>query len=266
MKPQKYNEPVSRLLTYGLADWDEWDDYTKFGFTAEHIPELIRMGTDRHLLLDEDVDELEMWAPMHAWRALSQMQAKESLASLVPLLALSDQAEGDLITEGLQDVLQNFGPAAIPPLAGFLVEAGDDSSGLVGASETLSRIGEKYPEYRQQIIHIITAALEARCATNKPDINGFWIADLLDLKAVESYPIIKKAFEEDMVDPRIAGDLEEVEIELGLRQERSTPVSRRGLFSPSTTQKLEHLLASPPVGLKGIPAKKPKSRKRHKKH
>jgi hypothetical protein len=266
MKPQKYTETVSRLLTFGIADWDEWDDYTKFGFTGEHIPELIRMGTDRHLLLDEDVDEFEMWAPMHAWRALSQMQAKESIASLVPMLALSDQTEGNLISEGLQDVLQSFGPAAIPPLAGFLVEAGDDSSGLVGASETLSHIGEKYPEYRQQIIQIITAALEARYATNEPDVNGFWIADLLDLKAVESYPVIKKAFEEDMVDPRIAGDLEEVEIELGLRKERSTPVFHRGLFSPSTTHKLEQLLASPPLGPKEIPAKRSKSHKRHKKH
>ena len=47
----------------------KWDDYSEFDFAKDHIPELIRLGTDRHLLVDvEDVDEDEMWAPMHAWR------------------------------------------------------------------------------------------------------------------------------------------------------------------------------------------------------
>lgn len=35
-------------------------------FTAEHIPELISLGTDRHIMLDGDVDESAMWALMHA--------------------------------------------------------------------------------------------------------------------------------------------------------------------------------------------------------
>jgi hypothetical protein len=266
MKPLKYTEPVSQLLTYGVADWDEWDDYTKFNFTGEHVPELVRMGTDRHLLLDDDVDDLAMWAPMHAWRVLAQRKAGEAIAPLVQVLALSDQTDGDLISEGLQDVLEEFGPAAISPLAGFLVEAGDTFGGLVGAGETLAHIGKNHPEYRQQIIPIITAALEARHMTNEPDVNGFWIADLLDLNAVESYPVIKKAFEDDKVDPRIAGDLEEVEIEFGLRKERSTPSPYKGLFSPDTQQKLEQLLTAPPVGTKGLPVGKSKSRKRHKKH
>ena len=74
MKPTGYTEPVSQLLSYGETDWDEWDDYTAFGFTSEHIPELIRLATDRHLLVD-DVEEAAMWAPMHAWRILAQMDA-----------------------------------------------------------------------------------------------------------------------------------------------------------------------------------------------
>ncbi len=68
MKSGSYTEPVSGLLTYGEADWDEWDDYASYHFTGEHIPELIRLATDRHLLVDEAVDDASMWAPMHAWR------------------------------------------------------------------------------------------------------------------------------------------------------------------------------------------------------
>jgi hypothetical protein len=211
------------LLTFGDADWDDWDDYAAYGFTGEHVPELIRLGTDRHLLVDDDVDDAAMWAPMHAWRVLAQMNSPEAIAPLVHVLALVDEADSDLINEGLQDVLESFGPAAIDPLAAFLVEAEDGNGGLVGAGEALSRIGTAHPEHRDQITQILSAAFEARYATNDPMINGFWIADLLDLNAVESYPAIKKAFEENKVDPSIAGDLEDVEIEFGLLKERKTP-------------------------------------------
>lgn len=223
MKSAGYTEPVSRLLTCGEADWDEWDDYQEFNFSGQHVPELIRLGTDRHLLVDDDVDEVALWAPLHAWRVLAQMNAPEAIAPLVRVLALVDESDTDLIGEGLQDVLESFGPAAIDPLASFLIEADDGNGGLVGAGEALSHTGQAHPEYRDRIVQIITTTLEARCARNDPLINGFWISALLDLNAVESYPVIRKVYEENLADPMISGDLEDVEIELGLLQKRKTP-------------------------------------------
>ncbi len=35
-----YTEPVSKLLALGETDWIEWDDYSEFGFTQEHIHEV----------------------------------------------------------------------------------------------------------------------------------------------------------------------------------------------------------------------------------
>ena len=43
-----YTEPVSKLPALGEIDWEEWDDYSEFGFTKEHVPELIRLGTDNN--------------------------------------------------------------------------------------------------------------------------------------------------------------------------------------------------------------------------
>jgi hypothetical protein len=222
VKEADYSEPVSRLLTYGEADWDEWDDYTEFGFTGQHIPELIRLGTDRHLLVDDDVDDVAMWAPMHAWRVLAQMYALESIAPLVQVLSLVDESNSDLINEGFRDVLERFGPVAIDPLASFLTESGAEG-GLIGASEALAHIGKDHPEHRDRTVQIITAALDTRYVQNDPMVNGFWISDLLDLQAVESYPIIQKAYEAGAADPMICGDLEDVEVELGLLEERKTP-------------------------------------------
>jgi hypothetical protein len=99
-----YENPISELLEFGEADWREWDDYSAFGFTQEHIPELIRLGKDRALIVDVDNDELNyaaLWAPMHAWRALVQMQATEAIFPLLDVFDWVDQSDSDLISEGL---------------------------------------------------------------------------------------------------------------------------------------------------------------------
>ena len=54
--------------------------------------------------------------------------------------------------------------------------------------------------------------------------NGM-IGNLVDLKAVESISSIRRAFEKNCVDFTILGDVEDVEIELGLRKRRSTPAT-----------------------------------------
>ncbi len=219
-----YTESVSELFTLGEMDWDEWDDYSEFAFTKEHIPELIRLGMDRHLLVDvADVDDDEMWAPMHAWRILVQMRAMESIAPLTQVLDWSEETETDLISEGLTDALVKFGAPVIESLAAFMNEPGHAIGGYISASEVMSRIGEQQPEHRDRIIQILTSALDENFERNDEDVNGFWIADLLDLDAIESYPAIKKAFVANKVNLRVVGDLEDVEMEFGMRAARETP-------------------------------------------
>ena len=57
---------------------------------------------------------------------------------------------------------------------------------------------------------------------NRED-RGFALISLIDLEAVEEIAVIRKQFEDNRVDVSLVGDLEEVEIALGLRQERETP-------------------------------------------
>jgi hypothetical protein len=58
--------------------------------------------------------------------------------------------------------------------------------------------------------------------TSERTLNGFLIAQLMDLKAVEAIDGIRHMFALDCVDLSCAGDLE-VEIDLGFRTQRSTP-------------------------------------------
>jgi hypothetical protein len=64
--------------------------------------------------------------------------------------------------------------------------------------------------------------LESHADTGQT-IRGFAVSALIDLKAVEAIDIIRGAFRRNSVDISIAGDLEDVEIELGLRDHRVTP-------------------------------------------
>lgn len=88
MPEPAYQPPVSKLLTYGDLNkmkLKSWPNYViRLGFTAEHIPELLRMISDR-VLWEADSDSLEVWATAHAWRTLAQLGAIELID---PLMAL----------------------------------------------------------------------------------------------------------------------------------------------------------------------------------
>jgi len=64
-----YTEPVSKLLTLGdCRQMRQWPDYLALRIGPEHIPDLIRMIQDEELN-QADSESLEVWAPVHAWRA-----------------------------------------------------------------------------------------------------------------------------------------------------------------------------------------------------
>jgi hypothetical protein len=56
------------------------------------------------------------------------------------------------------------------------------------------------------------------------ELNGFILGHLLDLNAVESAEVIRRAFERDAIDEGIAGDWDEVTYELGLAERPHRPM------------------------------------------
>ena len=215
-----YPEPVQSLLTLGEVTWREWDDYLALGFTRDHIPDLIRMATARHLIVE--AEEPEFWAPIHAWRALAQLGAKEAIDPLVGNFKHFETADSDWLSDDLPRAFVKLGPACIPALAMYLIDTRHETTPRISAGETLKKIAEEYPDTCDQVKGTLLSALEL-FEENEDELNGFLMGDLLDLKAVEAMPVIRRAFEADAIDITIAGDLEEAEIELGLRAERETP-------------------------------------------
>jgi hypothetical protein len=225
-----HTDPVRQLLIIGktsVGDPADWRDYTADpGIGHEHVSALIRLACDV-ALHHGDPNSSTVWAPLHAWRALAQLRAE---AGVAPLLALLQRIEGDDAADlELPVVFGMIGPTAIPHIAAFIATHKDLAWSVGTAISGLSQIVARHSSCRGECVAILVRTLEPHADTD-PTINGFAVSALLDLRAVEAIDTIRDAFRRDAIDLSIAGDIEDVEIELGLRDRRTTPVARSQLL------------------------------------
>ncbi len=165
-------------------------------------------------------DSLEVWAPVHAWRTLGQLRAEAAIEPLTSLFHLLDEIDWGA-GEELPIVMEMIGPSAIPHLDAYL---GNPEYGLfprVSAAHSIEKIGNRYVESKQRCIEVLTRHL-ANFKQHPHTLNACLISFLIDLNAEESAPLMEQAFAAWKVDLSVAGDWEDVQIELGLLEERKT--------------------------------------------
>ena len=139
----------------------------------------------------------------------------------------------------LPEVFAKLGPKAIPPLAAYLRAPGHGLWARVTAAGGLGKIAQAAPETRDTVVATLNDLLEDNASRQRPPnergetLNGFVISELITLGAGETAPTIERAFAADRVDETIAGDLEDVQIALGLRERRDTPARHYLLDSRS---------------------------------
>jgi hypothetical protein len=213
MPAADYQHPVSQLLNYGKpknSSGTQWFDYVKaYGFTDEHIPDLIRLASEEDL---DWQDEEEWYAPIHSYRALGQLKAEEAIQ---PLIRLLDKDDSDWYMEDLPEVFGMIGSACIPALTDYLIHEERSSFSKIAAARGLAKVAEFYPAHRHEIVHILTEVLSHH-QQHPPELNGSLVATLLDLEATESVSVIERAYKEGPVDEMICGSWARVQIELGL--------------------------------------------------
>jgi hypothetical protein len=216
MSPIQYTDPVAKLLSYGdcsKMDFDNWPDYpSELGLALTDSPELIRMATD--LDLWEEGEGLAVWAPVHAWRSLGQLRSVEAIE---PLMQLFEDRDNEWAIKELPDVYALIGPEAISALSEYLCNAGNETWPRSVASDSLEKIAVAYPDRREICIASLTKAL-SEFLSNDDALNGLLICNLIELKALESAPLIEQAFAADMVDEMIPGTWPAVQVELGLKR------------------------------------------------
>lgn len=199
---------------------DPWPDYLMlYGFTDQDVPELLMMVADP--AYDElDEDDPGVWASLHAWRVLGQLRNPVSVRPLIrlfPRLCEDDSALSELCL-----VFGLIGPAAIPALARRWQQPAHEQFVQVLAMDALTQVALHHPASREQVLNVFRDYL-AEPSAHRRTMNGLLVSNLLDLQAVECIDAIREMYRRNIVDISCAGDIEDVEIELGLRDERETP-------------------------------------------
>jgi hypothetical protein len=260
-----YPQPVDKLLTLGDArNTIGWSGYVALGLGPEHIPDLIRMALDEELHWAGS-DSLQVWSPIHAWRALGQLRAESAIEPLLGLLHRIDDDQDDWVGEDLPKVMGMIGPAAIPALTAYVADLSHGLWARVAAVASLSEIGQRHSSSRAECVATLTRLLEHYQDRDKT-INADLVAGLIELRAIESAPVIERAFAAGCVDISVSGDWEDVQVELGLARERTTPRPDylAESFGPELSAKLSDLSQRIQIAQPQSQPKRAKAKKRDK--
>ncbi|MFL5541740.1 MAG: hypothetical protein ACJ8J0_22330 [Longimicrobiaceae bacterium] len=250
-----YLPPLDQLLALGrpaVGRREPWPDYLAMGFSADDVPELVRMAVDAELVEGDEDDDPRWYGGVHAWRALGQLRAEAAVEPLVGLLDIDD----DWASNEIPDVLGMIGPAAFEPLRLALARwsLAREPWAATGAASGLVEIAERFPELRDAAVAALAKQLRW-WARQDLHLNTMLVYFLVRLRAVEAAPVIEEAFAADEVDTRWGqDDWEDVQVLLGLLPERITP---RPVFEPPFR------LGPRPV-IRIVPPRPPVSRRRKK--
>lgn len=213
---------LNRLAVFGEQDPRQpWSDYSGCGFTVADAPALAELVGDVSLLNPEGDD---VWIPLHAWRALQPLMPA-GLHEL--LLTLNPLAEDDWASVELPKVIAAAGGVAIEPLQAFIRDTANAEYARSIAVDALIELVRYDVGWREQVMAVFASSLQV--GTDDDEwVNSSLVSGLVEMKAVEAVEVIREAYARNKVDISFHGDLEGVEMDLGIREKRDTPRSDYG--------------------------------------
>jgi SEC-C motif len=214
-----YAPPLDALLRLGdPREPGVAERRAALGLRQEHLPELLRMARDRELYTaNGDTDEV--WAPLHAFYALTELGGSAGLPELLPLFDLED----DWLDTALPEFLGKLGAPALEPLQGYLADRTRWAYGHSAACRALEQIAQQHPELREQVVATLSDLL--RDAEHYPEeATTAAMHTLVELDAVEALPLIRRAFELGKIDEMVRGGWGDVLHDLGMEPEQDDPL------------------------------------------
>lgn len=231
------NDKTRVLFTLGeVGHSEQWYDYLQYGFSEDDVSALLELVADEALNA-ANAESKEIWVPLHAWRALGQLGSMKAVAPLIDQFDV--MAKDDWALNDLPKVMGMIGEQAINYLVTYLNDNHHDEFARVMAAESMAEIVKRQPACREQVIQHYCDYMSSPDESAE-HLNGLLICFLMDLDAKEAIDGIRQLFKKGCVEISCAGDLEEVEIEMGFRTDRSTPkpnfLQLHGLDNSSDSQ------------------------------
>ncbi|MDC0864791.1 SEC-C metal-binding domain-containing protein [Rickettsiaceae bacterium] len=223
-KSPLYNKLSILLMPDDLRMWrPESPMYNNFAVNKEEIDELIDLACDMNLYYSEL--EEEYWISIHAWRILCELDASEAVEPLIYTFNKYPEDDySDYLDIELPEVVARLSKGKhLKILSNLLHDKSKSINSRTLSLRVIELTGEYFEPCTSECLDILTHCLDESDAEQR-DFNGYIIAAMLDLDRQGSkIDSIRKAFNADIVDLTMVGDLEDVEIKLGLRDKRETP-------------------------------------------
>lgn len=212
-----YLPPVDRLLRLGRepALRRMWPDYVVLGLEPRHVPALARMAADP-ALLGAPERARERWAPVHAWRALGQLEAPEAVAPLMALLRR--EAVHPWVGGEVPVALGFIGGPALPAATLALFDEGEPEAFRCAVARMLAVAGTEHADRRDEAAAVLAKQMED-WAHQSPALNAELVLALCALQATDAAPLMEAAFAAGRVDVEIAGTWDDAQVDLGMATE-----------------------------------------------
>lgn len=226
---QKYDSKLQPLFSIGreglLSSKKTIGYVEKFGFCEQDIAELLKLAEDMEIYdfdySDTEEDEgLEFFGVVHAWYALSELKAPEAKELFVKLIEqTNDEYHDDWILSAFRHLIKPYASEIYPYLIECIMTEQQDRWVRAEYLEVLKdmvKAGQLKLEELEKVIEFILKN------SQDPIVNALTIGTCVDLKLTHFHELIVQCFKKRIVDIDHMGDLEDVEIAMGLRKKRET--------------------------------------------
>ncbi|GGF03356.1 hypothetical protein [Flavobacterium limi] len=191
---------LKKLNEFGITSFDKkWPDYIK---------ELDLKKTDTKILTNNITSSnlshittgasVEQFGAMHAWRALGQLQAKESVKVLLNSLSNEKNQEAFWYRIELPLVIKLIGAEIIKPLTAFIKKKEYQWGDKVIIINGLVQIALNEPKFKDQIEEIINSVLK-NYKKNDPAFNASILNALFKIKPYNN-KLVREIINNDLFD------------------------------------------------------------------
>lgn len=195
----------------------EWPQYEDLGFGEDELEDLLDLASGFYLEIEQS--DRDSAISIHAWRALAAMGRVEILPDFLSLSIGCDDIADEWFADEFPTLLGKLGMGALPELLAAVESTPEYPCLAEGLIEGLPLMACDTDGRRQAIETLV--GLLGQDDFNR-HLRAMVVASLVELKAVEKIEEIRVQFEANGIDISEVGDLEEVELALGLRSERTT--------------------------------------------
>jgi len=214
----KYSEKIQVLFELGREHLmgHEGFDYKKFHFEQDDVSELIKLATDYSYdeIEDKKLNARFFYATIHAWTVLGRLKALESVPFLFKKMR-EERGNNELFNEIIVSYIGDIGSKGLDLIEENIFANPVDYE-LLSVFDGIDRILEKEPSSSSRIEELVIRYLKNDKTHAVP--LSFAISTLIDIGEDKHIDLIRETFKTKEVDELLRGDLEEIEISLGLRE------------------------------------------------